>query len=81
MIESVQAVAALIAFQLETWQRIALAPKASTHERNQARKKFLALIAKHPEIAEEYGFTADGLADSGQSTGDSRHERACREMS
>jgi hypothetical protein len=72
MREPAQALAAAVAFQLDCWQNIASSPKASTRDRDQARKNFLALLAKYPDIATEYGYAANNVSASGASTGGNR---------
>jgi len=62
----------LIAFQLDCWRQVASAIFMSAFERNQARRKFLALIAKYPDVATEYGFSVESLAAPGEPTSDAR---------
>jgi hypothetical protein len=69
MLEPAQALAAVIALLMDCWQRVASAPLASTRDRNEARKKFLALLDKYPDVAADYDFSAEGLGAPGDSTG------------
>jgi hypothetical protein len=78
MREPAQALAEAIAFQLDCWQQVASAPIMNPRERNDARKKFLALIAEYPDIAAEYGYSAKSLAALSEPTGETSADRVRR---
>ena len=63
MLEKGGAIAAALAMQMLRFQCVASRPRGNADDQVQAARAFLDLVAKHPDVAEEYGFSVNKLRD------------------